>query len=116
LSDEQNADEVESDLLHKQVGWVLRSGLTASVLLLAVGTAICLATGLEEAPAVTPGPLRGGAGLVLSTLGVLVLALTPAVRVLAVMVIWARERDWRFVGVALAVIATLAAGMAIGKG
>jgi len=47
---------------------------------------------------------------------VTVLALTPALRVLALVAIWWRERDWRFVGVALAVVATLAVGIALGKG
>jgi len=65
---------------------------------------------------VKPWRLEGGTGLVLSTLGVLVLALTPALRVLAVMLIWWRERDWRFVGVAVAVVATLAVGLMLGRG
>ena len=42
------------------------------------------------------------------TLGVLVLAMTPALRILLLMAWWAREKDWLFVGVAMMVTATLA--------
>jgi hypothetical protein len=87
-----------------------------SVLLLGCGTAIYLASGRTDAPAIAPWRLEGGAGHVVSTLGVLVLVLTPALRVLAVMLIWWRERDWRFVAVAVAVIATLAVGTGLGRG
>jgi uncharacterized membrane protein len=47
---------------------------------------------------------------------VTVLALTPAVRVLALVVLWWKERDWRFVAVALAVVMTLGCGFFLGKG
>ncbi len=70
--------EAESDRLHAQVGWVLRIGLALSVLLLASGMALRVASGVEDAPSVPLWHLGGGdAGLALSTLGVLVLALTP---------------------------------------
>ncbi len=49
-------------------------------------------------------------------LGVLVLAATPAFRVLALLVLWSRERDWRFVGVAAAVVVTLSVAVVIGHG
>jgi uncharacterized membrane protein len=108
--------EVESDHLHAQVGWVLRIGLALSVVLLVAGMALRVVSGVEDAPSVPLWQLGGDPSLVLSTLGVLVLALTPALRVVALIVLWWRERDWRFVGVALAVAATLCAGVLLGKG
>jgi uncharacterized membrane protein len=106
----------ESDRLHEVVGWVLRAGLAASVLLMASGMTVRLATGGDDAPSVPLWRLKGDTGLVLTTLGVMVLALTPALRVLALVALWWRERDWRFVAVALAVVAILATGVLIGKG
>ena len=49
-------------------------------------------------------------------LGVLVLAATPLFRVLALVVLWTRERDWRFVVVALLVVATLSMAIVVGHG
>ncbi len=49
-------------------------------------------------------------------MGVLVLAATPVVRVLALAYLWAREKDFRFMSVALAVAAILAFSMLSGKG
>ena len=111
-----SATAAESDHLHAQVGWVLRVGLAVSVVLLAIGMGLHLASGAEDAPSVPLWHLGGEPGLAFSTLGVLVLALTPALRVLALVVLWCRERDWRFVAVALAVAATLGIGLLLGKG
>ena len=106
----------DSDRMHTRVGWVLRIGLGLAVVLLGGGMLAGLATGAHDAPPARLWHLDGGAGLVLTTLGVLVLAFTPAFRVLALVFLWWRERDWRFVAVALSVIATLAAGILLGKG
>lgn len=48
--------------------------------------------------------------------GVLVLALTPVFRVGALVVIWAKERDRRFVVVASAVVVVLVAAFLLGEG
>ena len=106
----------ESDRLHGYIAWILRIGLALSVLLFAAGLLVRLAAGTDGAPSVRPWHLEGDLGLVLSTLGVTVLAMTPAVRVLALVVLWWRERDWRFVAVALAVVFTLGVGAVLGKG
>ena len=102
--------------MHAQVGWVLRIGLALAVLLLASGMLVLLATGADGAPAARLWHLDGGLGPVLTTLGVMILAFTPAVRIIALVVVWWHERDWRFVGIALLVVATLAFGMLLGRG
>lgn len=68
--------------------------------------------------AVTLGDLfaSGDAGLIVTAMGILTLALTPALRVVALVFIWWRERDWRFVGIALTVTIILALAMILGKG
>ena len=98
---------LESDRLHKRVQLVLRGGLLTSVVLMVTGLAIRFARGEDDAPAI---------GLMLTAFGILVLALTPALRVLALVGVWWRERDYRFVGVALIVVATLITSVLIGKG
>ena len=110
---------VESDRLHKRVQLVLRAGLVTSVVLMVAGLVLRFARGENDAPAVGLLDLftRGGdTGLVLTALGILVLALTPALRVLALISVWWRERDYRFVGVALMVLATLIASVLLGRG
>jgi uncharacterized membrane protein len=49
-------------------------------------------------------------------IGVLVLALTPIVRVAALVFIWVRERDWRFVAVAAFVMTMLVVSILAGRG
>ncbi len=46
--------------------------------------------------------------------GILVLSLTPLVRVATLIAVWAREGDRRFVAVGLAVMAVLAASLTLG--
>jgi uncharacterized membrane protein len=110
---------LESDRLHKRVQLVLRAGLLTSVVLMVTGLALRFARGESDAPAVGLIELftRGGdVGLLLTAFGILVLALTPALRVLALVGVWWHERDYRFVGVALIVVATLITSVLIGKG
>lgn len=52
----------------------------------------------------------------LAGLGILVLAATPAVRVVTLIVLWVRERDWKYVAVASTVAAVLALAIAAGGG
>jgi uncharacterized membrane protein len=58
----------------------------------------------------------GDVGSSTMAIGVLALALTPIVRVAAVALIWVKERDWRFVGVATFVLAMLGISILLGKG
>lgn len=101
------------------VQWLLRSGLALAVGLMAAGFAVRLASGEAAAPGVSLAQvLRGDAprGDWLMGLGALVLGLTPGLRVLTLLVLWTRERDWRFVGVAALVVVTLAVSLALGAG
>ena len=89
-----------------------------SSLLFVTGIVLRMANGASDTPAVplfdilrAPDP-----GLMVSALGVLLLAATPALRVVALIVIWAREHDWRFVLVAAVVGSTLTASVLLGRG
>lgn len=98
---------------------LLRGGLAVALLLMLAGAAARLASGEAVAPAVPlDAVLRGRASMGdwLMGLGVLALGLTPVLRVLALLVLWVRERDWRFALVAGAVLLTLGVSMALGVG
>jgi hypothetical protein len=101
------------------VQWLLRSGLGLAMGLMAFGSAVRIASGEAAAPGVSLEQLlRGDAprGDWLMGLGVLVLGLTPGLRVLTLLVLWTRERDWRFVVVAALVVVTLGVSLALGVG
>jgi uncharacterized membrane protein len=113
LVDEHQASAIE----HRPIQGVLRGGLALSVLAMAAGLVVRAASGRTDAPALSLFHLfDGDLGLSLCGLGVLVLALTPALRVLVLLALWVREKDFRFVLVALVVLATLGAAVALGKG
>lgn len=96
---------------------LLRAGLAGAVVLMAVGLALKLAAHDHVAGAVPLFALTSGSRAdAIMALGVLLLAATPALRVLALVALWARERDWKFVGVALVVVVTLGAAIVVGHG
>ena len=103
----------------RSVQFLLRAGLALSGALMAAGFALQFAQGALRSQGFAPRDLLVASlplGERLMGAGILVLAATPAVRVLALLLLWTRERDFRFVAVALAVIATLAAAIALGGG
>ena len=108
----------DSHAAHKFVQWVLRLGLAISCVLLAVGLAIALATGEHVAVPVRLHHLlsEGTTADRVISLGLLLLAMTPVVRVLSLVVIYTIERDRRFAVVALVVVAVLAAAILSGHG
>jgi uncharacterized membrane protein len=111
---EESAAESRS---RRVVQLLLRSGLACAFMLMVAGIVVQIVDGRREAPAVRLfhiGAARRGDALM--ALGVLVLAATPALRVVALLVLWARQRDRRFVAVALVVFAVLGAAIAIGHG
>jgi len=96
---------------------VLQGGLGAASLLMAAGVVSKLVSGDGSAPAFRPGSLSGlSLADRVTAGGVLVLAATPAVRVVVLLVVWAREGDWRFVGAALAVMLTLTLSIVLASG
>jgi len=114
--DAATADEIHR--VQRIVQTLLRAGLVVAVVLMAVGLAMKIVSGSRHSVGVklfALGDAGSSADLVMA-LGVLALALTPAFRVIALVVLWSRERDWRFVGVALAVIVTLCVAVLVGHG
>ena len=96
---------------------LLRVGLGLGFALMLAGLAVKLDRGGGSAPAVRLFALRsGGPGDTIMAVGILALALTPALRVLTLIVLWTRERDWRYVGVATMVLAVLAVAARLGHG
>lgn len=102
----------------RAVSWLLRSGLVGSALLLAIGLVLQLASGETVSRPMSLGAEAEGearsAGEVVMGLGVVVLALTPVARVLALVGLWVRERDWRFVMVAGVVLVVLGVAVMVG--
>ena len=97
---------------------MLRAGLAVSCALFLAGLAMSLARGDDHTRPVRLFALfaRGDRADALMGAGVLVLAMTPALRVVLLLYLWSRERDWRFVRVAAMVVVTLGLAMMLGKG
>ena len=104
-----------ADAAHHAVERILHLGLALACALMIVGMAVRLQSDGAECPFSVRELFQcGDLGWQLTGAGVLVLAVTPLVRVAALVVIWARERDWRFVLVALTVAAMLGASVLLG--
>lgn len=97
---------------------VLRGGLAVAFVLMVTGILVKAVEGHSDAPSTPLFSLgsAGDVGDVIMAVGILVLAITPAVRVLSLIVLWAREKDWHYTGVAVVVLVVLAAAAAIGHG
>ncbi len=111
-------DVLDSEQAHRRVQAVLRVGLAIAVTAMLAGLAVCLATGRCNTHRVRISAIAGpmDPGLRLLSTGILALALTPAARVLALVALWARTRDWRFVAIALAVVGVLTTAVMVGAG
>jgi uncharacterized membrane protein len=118
LTEKDRTEEAQAERDHKRVQLLLRVGLALSTALMTAGMLVRLARGDHSSVPVRLFELGAAPdlGLLLIALGILALAMTPALRVLSLVLIWGRERDWRFVGVALAVAVTLALSIVLGKG
>jgi uncharacterized membrane protein len=96
---------------------LLRFTLAVSVVLMTTGAVVWGSAGRRVAPAVTPdqllGPLDAGSRLMLA--GIVLLAITPVVEVLALLVLWVRERAWRFAATAALVLALLTTALWVGS-
>jgi uncharacterized membrane protein len=112
------ADARASHIGHRIVQWVLRGGLALATALMVAGLAIALISGQHEAAAVSLASLFGPHTLAdrLIALGLALLAATPLVRVIALVAIWAHERDRTFALLGLVVVAILTTAIATGHG
>jgi uncharacterized membrane protein len=112
----RSADERE----RRTVVAVLRGGLALGTLLIVAGLVMALvrerlrahSLGLTE----LPSALGAGRPSAVLLLGVLVLAVTPLLRVLALVIGFVRERDRRFAAVAAGVACLLLVGIVLGRG
>lgn len=109
---------------HQLQHWVHRTllaGLVISALLLVCGIAAMLAQGHEEVPRhdSLSTLLQEAArfnGPAVTTLGLLVLMITPMMRVVVLLVGWTLERTWIFAAVALVVLGLLILSLSLGVG
>jgi uncharacterized membrane protein len=102
----------------RDVQLLLRVGLGTAAVLMAIGLLAALSSGpLPSPPFQLHEVWRRDVALSvrLCGLGVLVLSATPAVRVIALIVLWIRERDWRYAAVAITVAMVLALSIALGR-
>lgn len=97
---------------------LLNTGLGLSMVLIAAGLLWALATGERRSDPVRLGSLLadGSSADRLIATGLLTLSFTPVARVVALIVIWSRQHDLRFVLTGLGVLGVLAAGIALGHG
>jgi uncharacterized protein len=108
------------DPVEKVVHWVLLIGLLVSVTLMVLGIVLGLAQGDGLPSGVTApadlwnGLTQGDAGAYL-TLGLLVLIVTPFLRVAGTLVAFARERDLRYVVISAAVLTAMCLSVLLGR-
>jgi len=108
------------DPIEKVVHWVLLIGLVVSVTLMAAGIVLGFAqgTGLPDdvvAPAALRGALADGEAAAFLTLGLLVLVVTPFLRVAGTLVAFARARDGRYVLISAAVLTLMCLSVLLGR-
>jgi uncharacterized membrane protein len=103
----------------RDVQWLLRIGLASAAALMLAGLLAAMLGGPLPGTAWEPrGVLTAGQALSvrLSGLGILVLAATPAFRVVTLIALWVRERDWKYVVVGIVVAVVLSLAIAAGGG
>lgn len=105
--------------LEHWVHWTLLGGLSVSAVLLVAGILAMLAQG---EPAATPHQPLGELvrestqfkGPALTVLGLLVLMITPILRVVILLLGWTLQREWRFSAVSLVVLVLLIVSLLLG--
>lgn len=118
-----------SSVLQVGIGWVLRAGVIVSLVLESAGILLnYLQTGdstleLSSRWLASGGPFFGFASSTISSviagvtpvgltaLGVIVLLLTPYARIIAAVVYYAIERDWKYVSITLIVFSLVTFGL-----
>lgn len=116
---EGGAPALASAGTRRSVQVLLRVGIGVAGALIAAGLALAALHGRLVAHPVAvaelPALLRAGRPSGFMALGLLVLLATPILRVLALVASFARDRDWRFAGVALGVALLLLVGILLGR-
>jgi uncharacterized membrane protein len=84
---------------------------------MSTGAVTWSSSGRRAAPAVTPEQLLGSldAGSRLMLAGIVLLAITPALQVLALLALWVREHAWRFAATAAVVLVLLTTALWAGS-
>lgn len=100
------------------IAGILRAGLAVSLTLMIAAVAWALAEGRAvQAPRLRPSDIAAAHGPdALALVAVVVLAATPAVRVVALVVLWTKQGDRRFAFVAATVAAVLTVASLLGRG
>ncbi len=95
-------DRAEIQRLERMIGWVLLGGVTVSAVLLSIGLALWIGVPSARARNI---PLQAG---------LIVLMVTPALRVLISCAEYVRDRDWLFAGLTGIVLAVLGSSILVG--
>lgn len=113
------------------ISWILRIGVTVSLALELAGVLLyTIQTGNQSLDLSTEWQFKGGnffnfasstvtaVGTTLSplnimSLGVMILMLTPYVRVVAGVIYYGVQKDWRYVGITLFVLAVITTGLVV---
>jgi uncharacterized membrane protein len=100
---------------------LLRTGLLISMLFMAAGAILRVQEGSLDSQGVTLNDLFNfRSGVLLGdrwmAYGILLLAMTPVIRVLALFGLWTYDKDWKFTAVAFVVLVTLAMAISMGGG
>ncbi len=100
----------------RDVQRLLQLGLAVAAGLMTAGLGLALWSGAPDVALQPRGLVQRDLPLPvrLCGLGVLALAATPALRVLTLIVLWVRERDWKYAAVALGVAIVLIADVMLG--
>ena len=100
MNADRAGDAPRTAAMERAIGLVLRAGVVASSICLALGLAMALATGEQ------------GLAPVLLHTGVILLLITPVARVIVSIGQFASARDWTFMGLTIVVLIELMASAA----
>ena len=113
------------------ISWILRIGVTVSLVLELAGVILyTIQTGSQSLDLSAAWQFKGGnffdfasttvtsigsnlSPLNVMSLGVMILMLTPYVRVVAGVIYYGVQKDWRYVGITLFVLAVITTGLAV---
>jgi uncharacterized membrane protein len=101
------------------VSRLLSIGITAALGLIALGLVLAVLRPIPAQPEATPfaqlpAAVLHGDPIALVSLGLVVLLATPAARVVALAIAYARRREWSFAAIALTVLSVLVLSFVIG--